>query len=328
MFSLKSDCDIPDDVLKELRNRNHEEFGFNYKTIKSAAINSLHQDISVKEVLKDSTFSRAFPIYSFETDEYFIFKINLGLIDDAARCLHLQQWINHEAIIEGVLTAKIITTDTSHEFCPFDFQIMEYINGQTLYELRNDEELVCDILTQVSKELNKLHDVKVNGFGLLGSNLYKSWNGFLNHNYEKHLMYLSLNKIIDHNKSKTLFQYDFPEYDEMPCLLHGDLSYNNIIVKNRQLMGILDWDDALFCDPVFDLANFATFHPEKRYDYFLNSFKNKPDDFYQRFWLYFLRISVAKAVHRHRFGYVDNPAPGYLPANSRIDLALEKLKNI
>ena len=33
MFSLKSDCDIPDDVLKELRNRNHEEFGFNYKKI-------------------------------------------------------------------------------------------------------------------------------------------------------------------------------------------------------------------------------------------------------------------------------------------------------
>lgn len=40
-------------------------------------------------------------------------------------------------------------------------------------------------------------------------------------------------------------------------LCHGDLKYAHILVDGDRLSGVIDWGDALFADPLFDIARFA-----------------------------------------------------------------------
>jgi Ser/Thr protein kinase RdoA (MazF antagonist) len=94
------------------------------------------------------------------------------------------------------------------------------------------------------------------------------------------------------------------------ALLHGDLGSHNVLTDGDRLLGLIDWEDALSGDPVYDLAFWATFHLPERHAAFLAGYRELrplPDDFPVRFWLYFVRILLAKAVHRRRFGYPDRP---------------------
>jgi Phosphotransferase enzyme family len=49
------------------------------------------------------------------------------------------------------------------------------------------------------------------------------------------------------------------------CLVHADLHENHIFVRDGHLAGIIDWGDALCCDPYYDLPSlfFLTFGGEK-----------------------------------------------------------------
>jgi Ser/Thr protein kinase RdoA (MazF antagonist) len=92
---------------------------------------------------------------------------------------------------------------------------------------------------------------------------------------------------------------------------------------------LIDWEDCLAGDPVFDIAFWATFHPERRHDVFLEGYRgvrDLPDDFELRFWLYFLRTALSKTVLRHRFGLQDKP--GRPPASLRIHRGLEKVESL
>jgi len=46
-----------------------------------------------------------------------------------------------------------------------------------------------------------------------------------------------------------------PDNTEL-CLIHTDINGANIFVKDGHLEGIIDWSDAKFGDPLFDLARF------------------------------------------------------------------------
>ena len=93
-------------------------------------------------------------------------------------------------------------------------------------------------------------------------------------------------------------------------LLHGDLGSHNVLTDGDRLLGLIDWEDMVAGDPVYEVAFWATFHLPERHAAFLTGYRAVrplPDDFPVRFWLYFLRVTVAKAVHRRRFGYPDRP---------------------
>lgn len=334
MFSLKTDCPIPDGILKTFRDKTNEELGLTDEVVEKIVSKVLHQRYFISTKNFSSTFNRIFHmsgifrsagVYDFN-DQSCIIRFNLPIMDGYEVGAHFQQWANHEAILEGVLTPKILITDTSHKFCDFDFQIMEYLEGQTLFDIKDNEEMVCNVLTQLSKELVKLHKVNTKNFGLMGFDLQPMWELYLDQNIDNHITYLERNGLVE-DLLGLIMAYN-TGMDKLPLeveshLLHGDLSYRNIIVKDGNLSGIIDWEDSVFGDPIFDLANLATFHPEKRHKYFIDSYPNKPKDFHNRFWFYFLRISIAKAIHRHRFGYNNNAEE----ANKRISLAIEKINH-
>src|SRR5262249_51720235 len=112
-----------------------------------------------------------------------------------------------------------------------------------------------------------------------------------------------------------------------PVLLHGDLSGRNIFTDGVAITAVIDWEDCLAGDPVFDLAFWATFHQDERHGALLDGYASVrplPADFDARFWLYYLRVALSKTVQRHRFGYPDR-VPGFPPASHRIGKALARL---
>jgi aminoglycoside phosphotransferase len=49
--------------------------------------------------------------------------------------------------------------------------------------------------------------------------------------------------------------------DVMPVLLHGDLHPRHVFALGNKLTGIIDWGDARYGDPLFDLARFSMAGP-------------------------------------------------------------------
>jgi aminoglycoside phosphotransferase (APT) family kinase protein len=47
-----------------------------------------------------------------------------------------------------------------------------------------------------------------------------------------------------------------------PALLHGDLHLRHVYAADAELTGILDWGDATYGDPLFDLARLSMAGPE------------------------------------------------------------------
>ena len=54
---------------------------------------------------------------------------------------------------------------------------------------------------------------------------------------------------------EVLMSANLPEAKNKPAVLHGDFWPGNVMMKNGKISGIIDWEDAMFGDPLVDLAN-------------------------------------------------------------------------
>ncbi len=250
--------------------------------------------------------------------------------------LHLEQWVNNEAIARGFPTPRIVHVDTSRAHCQYPFQVIEYSDGIPLRGA--SEETTRKVLGQLGKALRQLHDKPVGDrFGRVGLGTVVEWDMFWWEGAHEHIGFCSTHGLIsddqrldaerEFDKERALLFYEYPR------LLHADLSYDNILLDpaTKDLKAVIDWEDAVLGDPVFELAGLATFHPEARHASFLGAYYEdgeRPDDFEYRFWIYYLRIALAKAVHRYRFGYTDAGGEGRQSADGRIALALARLNEL
>ncbi len=251
------------------------------------------------------------------------------------QALHLEQWVCNEALSRAFPTPRIVHVDTSRQHSPYPFQIIEYVDGVSLRSA--DEPTVRKVLGQLGAALARLHAAPIGDrYGRVGLGTLPDWDLFVTWYLESHIDYCLDHDLITPDQAgtiTTLFK-DYLFLDWAPSLLHGDLSYDNILIDSAtgDLKSVIDWEDAVLGDPIFELAGLATFHPESRHSAFLDTYyagRTRPDDFEHRFWVYYLRIALAKAVHRHRFGYVapDRP-PDHQHPDDRIALALSHLKDL
>jgi fructosamine-3-kinase len=155
------------------------------------------------------------------------------------------------------------------------------------------------------------------------------WSSYLHNHFLEHLEYAQAHNLISsaqhHYIDIILKRFCGKLHFFYPALLHGDLSDRNVFVDSTGgVTAILDWEDALIGDPIFDIAYWATFinHPENTHPYFIDTYYKhyeKPHDFAYRFWVYYLRISLSKLVQLHRY-----KVPNLTKAINRIELALTK----
>lgn len=246
--------------------------------------------------------------------------------------------VARRAFDAGVPCARCLAIDSTRAVVPFQFTVYEWLAGETLASRDEDEELALAGLEQLGGHLRRLHTLHLGGAGplrldgetLVGS--FERWSAFVEHRWSEHVEQCVSAGSIDAPTAQRI-QRTFPLLASLApaasnSLLHGDPGGHNLVCeRDGRVRGLIDWEDALCGDPLFEIASCASFHPERRWPALMRGYAGVEvlaEDSRPRFWLYFLRIAVARMVVRQRFGLPDRP--GRAPAVQRIALALEHLE--
>jgi hypothetical protein len=258
--------------------------------------------------------------------------------------LRLDGWAADRLREVGLPALRVHAVDLSRTRCPYDFQILDEAPGTPLKAYDDDEESLLPLLHALGRFVARMHTLRTRGFGffdvrllVLGAapeqvcGLSPTWRVYVLRRLETHVGICQAIGAIDRGEACRIFDVflanDALLDDVEPVLLHGDLGSHNVFTDGREVTALIDWEDALSGDPAFDVAFWATFHPDRRHAAFLDGYRSVRDvgpDFEARFWLYYLRVALSKTVLRHRLGVADRP--GRPPASRRIQKALEKLE--
>jgi hypothetical protein len=251
----------------------------------------------------------------------------------------LDQWANRTLKSAGLQALTVHAVDLTRTHCPWDCTLLAPAQGVCLRHLDEDEETLLPLLRSLGAFLAAVHQIRAAGYGLLAPTengsaalgTVPSWPEYLRTRLDAHLRVCRQIHAIsraEENLICRLFDDSGPTLEcASPVLLHGDPGNHNAFAHGGAICCLIDWEDALAGDPIYEVALWATFHPQRRHrGFFEGYFANRAPaaDFPQRFWLYFLRVALAKTVVRHNFGLQDRP--GRAPAALRIQLALDSLK--
>lgn len=235
--------------------------------------------------------------------------------------------------------------DTTRQRLPFDVAVLPRVTGTPLTALDADDAAIAPALAALARCLRTLHARTGSGHGPVDvrpwvlhgerrpAGLWTAadgWHGWLTCRLPEHLQQLTEAGLIDAaSAARSLAWLADPAWtDGAPtgCLLHGDPGNHNAFVGVDGEVTLIDWEDALLGDPQYDLAAWAGFHPERRWAAFFEAYAGQPWTPGARFWRYYLRMAIARSVHRLRFGIADRP--GRPPAAARITRALQALDEV
>ena len=225
---------------------------------------------------------------------------------------------------------------------PFDFAVSEFVTSPCLRDLGDsilDEE--PHWLFALGRVLRDTHVVEGSGAGLLDTDydeppkapigVHYAWGDYMFLNLKAHVQTCRDAALIDAALAAHIMHLSEamrPALDNRPMrLLHGDPGTHNVCVSltTKQVVSLLDWEDSLVGDPLFDVAMAATFQPPRRSPPLMDGYGLGAASVEERRLLafYFLRISLSKTVHRFRFGIPDQP--GRTPGHHRIFRGVEEL---
>lgn len=215
---------------------------------------------------------------------------------------------------------------------PFDLAIQDLAPGRAL---RDEPETACEspcLWYDLGTIMGRLHTIVGSGGGPVDVDpsaererlhgLHPDWGTYVMLRLEDHVERCQEIGAITEDQGvmiRLVFRDQAGVWTDVPTrLLHGDPGNQNLFVHKGAIAALIDWEDALIGDPAFDVATWASFHPPRRHAAFFQGYgpAAENDRFRLRCALSFLRIALAKTVHRHRFAYTDRP--GRLPAHDRI----------
>ncbi|MBK1812737.1 phosphotransferase [Clostridium sp. YIM B02505] len=175
----------------------------------------------------------------------------------------------------------------------FYYAISEKVEGKPIHKLK-EEELKAS-MPSVMDNLIKLHSVDIKayeGYGWMDYNMKGTFNTFTEflqsffskdqEGFWKGWYELFKESFVDYNVFNELYgkMIELAKYCEgRKYLIHSDFHYNNIIINNSKIAGIIDWGKVSYCDYIFDIATlilefpnynfleeFYTFYKERNFD--------------------------------------------------------------
>lgn len=232
----------------------------------------------------------------------------------------------------NILSIENISTDNRE----LSFCIEEKAPGESLAILINKSSVnnLSPTLAEVGNNLAKIHDIKAHSYGdLLKPNMYFNWHDYMLSILESkdeitttaHLKNVDP-KIIDESFLVIKHYHELFSHDS-PDLLHGDFCAKHIIIDNGHVSAIIDMGNPKGGDPIYDLAWWNYFCPDKD---ILNCLKNgyseikKTDD---NFDLKITLYKLAFGLDFIRYYYKQNNSYGIDYAKVVISKELENLKN-
>jgi aminoglycoside phosphotransferase (APT) family kinase protein len=261
--------------------------------------------------------------------------------------------VEHELLArvrsKGVKAPKPIASSIDLKMSPFTYSLLEKFPGTSLNEAPSD--IWPQVLKEVGGDLAKLHDIKLDGFGIIDPTTYResgqlkgrrsSWYEALVGGFSFRLEETQKKIVAERNENfvNSTLPVDIQQkllqimnrvdevwqrvsdskssLDIKGSLVHGDVHMDHIFVDQGSLVGLIDFNAAMVGDPLFDSAYFSVMEHGELYPHILEGSKETVDQ--RRFHLYRLLIAVGK-IHTR---YVAN---NYLHKSPQIlDFALEEL---
>jgi fructosamine-3-kinase len=343
-FYPKTDIPFPDDVLRSLR---FEEAALRPEVVMDLCRQVMGQEpLSAHLLPHQGTFHR---LYRVACDGSPAVIVRFNVVSQWGRDfqLLLDRWVMDQLASQGLPALQVYKVDLSRRLCPWDYEIMEEAQGTSLRDVDHDELRMQALLRELGRLVARLHGIGTERFGwpdvstLVASadgpfrlcGIFESWRDYILVNLDEHVQTCeALGTIGPSEKCQIRSAFADLDYlltDVRPVLLHGDLGSHNVFTRDGAITALLDWEDCLSGDPLFDIAFWATFHPDERHEPFFEGYRSErslPEDFELRFWFYYLRVALSKTVHRHRFGYTDQR--GRMPASRRIHKALARIQQL
>jgi aminoglycoside phosphotransferase (APT) family kinase protein len=339
-FYPKTDLPLSPEALKAALDRKSALGESLRKKIEGAALDTFGRAPLEVEFVAAGTFHLVYRII-YSTEERYFLKAEAVFTERPAFEFEIEEALSGRKVAPGV---RIIRTDFSRGLVPLDYQMVSKATGVRLTELENPEtQFVPDaVLEDWGRTLARVHQVAASGAGLLNPRALRrgevrgalsSWEEYLRLNLSSHLETCRVSGAISEDTVAAIegmFDRAVRRLGEVPmCLLHGDPGHHNVFARDEKISAVIDWEDALAGDPIFDVAYWGTFVRDYLREPFLRGYREinaLPEDFEFRYWLYYLRVAISKTAHRHLFGYEDRP--GRPPAAERIHKAVSHLGSL
>ncbi len=322
MFLRKADIDVADDVLKGLARRNPGDAIARTPIVANIIASVFARPADVAPLPAQGTFHLVHRA-RLRSGRTLIVRSSLPDIFPSDDRLLIEQTVFPLLVSLGLHVPAIhLTSVGDRDRAPFDFVIMDEAPGQGLQFMSESEQDDPAIWRMLGTVVRRLHTVHGEGAGPLlplrgerGAALRATgvnWRDYVLGHSEAHVARCLRSGLLAEAEAQEISRHlaDLPWDRETPsALLHGDLGTHNVFVKDKQVLTLVDWEDALLGDPVFDVAMWATFNPARRHGPFFDGYGAPVYAKHFRLMLsaYFLRITLAKAVVRQRFGYGDVP---------------------
>lgn len=176
-----------------------------------------------------------------------------------------------------IKVAEIYKYDISKQLCDGDYFFMENLDGTSWISVIDNigEEVNSKLRREVGKLQKRLSEVKGDKFGLLGDDVHQ-----FNSLYE--FTYFLINNVLE-DAEKRAVVIGVPKTEilakleihknifksiKTSTLVHWDMWEGNILVKDGEISGIIDWERAMWGEPFMD----DRFRYHNRHDDFLKGF--------------------------------------------------------
>jgi aminoglycoside phosphotransferase (APT) family kinase protein len=137
--------------------------------------------------------------------------------------------------------------DESATILPTPYVVIEYIEGDTVFAPAD----VTSYVTQLATQLTNLHRLDATTLDV----------AFLPQQSARYTTRVTMSpRVIDDTLAESRIRATLrlslpPQSKNTTVLLHGDYWPGNILWRDAQLVGIIDWEDAALGDPLSDLGN-------------------------------------------------------------------------
>ena len=220
------------------------------------------------------------------------------------------------ALERGLPAAEPLAVHWSEANDDLDFILFRRVEGQNMkHRIKGHPEEEAALLFETGATMARLHEIECDGYGFFDNEAAQLGTLVgIHKNYRDHVLaalppnletiigagYITLQQA---HRIESLL-HDSVILKATPSrLIHNDMADWNIIVKDRKIAALIDWDEAHSGDPVADIACWSLFFTRSRLDGLLEGYRSVselPVDFDERLHIYRLRYLVSKLALRHK----------------------------
>lgn len=222
-----------------------------------------------------------------------------------------EKWAIEQCKKAGVPVPTVLFVDKQEvDGKTLAFSIEKKIDGEQLLYMAEFKKIkkhfTQPILIEAGKILSQIHSIRTKGFGKLNINgvgHLKSWKDFIIYKHERKLDRLkeaARNAGIKENlitKTFEIIKESRRLYSSVkPCLLHGDLGPKHFLIKDKHIVGVLDFESCKGGDPVYEFARYDYFYGQPTFDWLKEAYNNKKifkRNFDKKLNIYKLHLSLS-----------------------------------